>query len=165
VEAALGYEAMGDGLVFATEPMPAPTELTGPASARLTISSTTSDADLFLVLGVVDPDGEEVVFQGALDPHAPVAQGWLRASHRALDPERSHPWRPWHPHDRVEPIVPGERYTLDIEIWPTSIVIPDRISADPDCPGQGLRILRFRHHRRRHLDLQEPLHRMWPLRA
>jgi predicted acyl esterase len=123
-EASLSYDAMGDGLAFSTEPMTEPTELTGPCSARLTISSSTADADLFLVIGVVDPDGEEVVFQGALDPHAPVAQGWLRASHRATDPERSHPWRPWHPHERVAPLVPGERYTLDIEIWPTSIVIP-----------------------------------------
>ena len=123
-EASIGYEATGDGLVFTTEPMPSPTELTGPSAARLTISSSTEDADLFLVIGVIDPDGQEVVFQGALDPHAPVAQGWLRASHRATDPERSRPWRPWHPHDRIEPLDPGERYTLDIEIWPTSIVIP-----------------------------------------
>jgi hypothetical protein len=120
----LSFEATGDGVVFTTPAMTEPLEVTGPSSLRLSISSSTSDADIFVVLGVVDPDGEEVVFQGALDPHAPVAQGWLRASHRALDEERSLPWRPWHPHDRVEPLTPGEVYQLDIEIWPTSIVIP-----------------------------------------
>ena len=61
---------------------------------------------------------------GALDPNTPVAQGWLRASHRALDPARSLPYRPYHSHDRVEPLVPGETYELEVEIWPTSIVIP-----------------------------------------
>ena len=53
------------------------------------VSSSTSDADLFLVFRVFDPAGKEVLFQGALDPHTPVAQGWLRASHRKLDPKLS----------------------------------------------------------------------------
>ena len=30
-------------------------------------------------------DLKEIVFQGAIDPHTPIAQGWLRASHRKLD--------------------------------------------------------------------------------
>ena len=34
---------------------------------------------------VFAPDFREVTFQGALDPNTPVAQGWLRASHRKLD--------------------------------------------------------------------------------
>src|SRR5581483_7221754 len=65
------------------------TELTGPAAAKLYASSSTEDADLFLILRVFEPDGGEVTFQGALDPHTPIAHGWLRASHRALDPELS----------------------------------------------------------------------------
>ena len=58
----------------------------GRSAAKLYVSSTTADADLFLIFRVFDPDGEEVTFQGALDPHTPVAHGWLRASHRKLDP-------------------------------------------------------------------------------
>jgi len=68
--------------------------------------------------------GAEVVFQGALDPHTPVGQGWLRASHRKLDPVLSMPWRPYHAHDERQPLVPGEVVELDIEIIPTSIVVP-----------------------------------------
>ena len=71
-----------------------------------------------------DPDGNEVTFQGALDPHTPVAHGWLRASHRKLDPELTLPFRPFHTHDEVQPLTPGEVYELDVEIWPTSIVVP-----------------------------------------
>jgi predicted acyl esterase len=73
---------------------------------------------------VYDPNGDEVTFQGAIDPHTPMAHGWLRASHRRLDPELSEPYRPYHTHHREEPLTPGEVYELDIEIWPTSTVIP-----------------------------------------
>lgn len=120
----LSFEARGAGLVFATEPFEDVTEITGPSSLEVTVSSSTTDADIFLIVGVVDPNGDEVVFQGALDPHSPVAQGWLRASHRRLDPGRSRPWRPWHTHQEAEALVPGEAYPLSVEIWPTSIVIP-----------------------------------------
>ena len=88
------------------------------------MSSSTSDADLFLVVRVFSPDLKEVVFQGAIDPHTPVAQGWLRASHRKLDTKLSLPYRPYHTHDKKQPLKPGEVVELDIEIWPTSIVVP-----------------------------------------
>jgi len=66
-----------------------------------------------------------VVFQGAIDPHTPVGQGWLRASHRKLDRTLSTPWRPYHSHDEKQPLAPGEIVELDVEIWPTSIVVPE----------------------------------------
>jgi hypothetical protein len=122
--AELGFDAMGDGVTLLTEPLAAETEITGPVAARLFVSSSTEDADLFLVLRVFSPDLKEVSFQGAIDPHAPVGQGWLRASHRKLDPEVSRPWRPYHSHDEKHPLRPGEVVALDIEIWPTSLVVP-----------------------------------------
>jgi hypothetical protein len=118
------FDALGDGVTFLTQPMPADTEITGPVAARLSISSSTEDADIFLVLRVFAPDMKEVVFQGALDPHAPVGQGWLRASHRKLDGKRTLAYRPYHSHDEKEPLKPGTVYQLDIEIIPTSIVAP-----------------------------------------
>jgi hypothetical protein len=118
------YEPTGDGLSFVTAPFATETEVTGPISATLSISSATTDADVFLVLRLLDPDGDEVVFRGAMDAHAPLTQGWLRASHRALDHEASLPYRPVHPHDTAEPLEPGDIQQLEVEIWPTSIVIP-----------------------------------------
>ena len=112
------------GITMVTPPFEIETEITGPVAAKLFVSSSTTDADLFLVLRVFEPDGAEVVLQGAIDPHTPIGQGWLRASHRKLDPERSEPWRPWHTHDELQPLTPGEIVELDIEIWPTSIVVP-----------------------------------------
>src|SRR5687768_9599400 len=118
------YDALGEGITFMGEPLERETEITGPSAAKLFVSSSREDADLFVVLRAFDPDGEEVVFQGAIDPHAPVAQGWLRAAHRQLDPELSEPYRPYHTHDERQPLAPGDVYELDVEIWPTSIVLP-----------------------------------------
>jgi predicted acyl esterase len=123
-DARVAFAALGDGATFLTPPLEKETEITGPIAARLAISSSTRDADLFLVLRVLSPNLKEVVFQGALDPHTPIAQGWLRASHRKLDEKLSEPYRPYHTHDEVQPLKPGEVYPLDIEIWPTSIVVP-----------------------------------------
>jgi predicted acyl esterase len=118
------YEAMGDGLTFLTEPLKEQTEITGPSVLRLNLSSGTSDADVFAVLRVFDPQGKELVFHGALDPNTPIGQGWLRASHRKQDPKLSLPYRPYYPHDELQPLTPGKPVALDVEIWPTCIVVP-----------------------------------------
>jgi uncharacterized protein len=121
---AVSFDALGEGLTLLAAPLDAETELTGPLAAKLFVSSTTTDADLFLTLRAFSPADEEVDFLGALDPHTPLAQGWLRASHRKLHPERSRPERPYHPHDETQPLEPGATYELDVEIWPTCIVLP-----------------------------------------
>jgi predicted acyl esterase len=120
----VSFEAMGEGLTFLSPPLDREMEITGPSSLKLCLSSSTEDADLFIVLRVFTADLKEVVFQGAIDPHTPVGQGWLRASHRRLDKKLSKPWRPYHTHDRKEPLAPGGKVELDIEILPTSIVVP-----------------------------------------
>jgi len=143
----LDYEALGDGLTFTSAPLGEPMEITGPSAAKLFLSSSTRDADVFLVLRVFAPDGQEVVFQGALDPHTPIGQGWLRASHRKLDRKLSTPYRPYHTHDEVQPLTPGEPVEIDVEIWPTSIVVPKgyRIALsvrgkDYEYPGPAARL-------------------------
>jgi uncharacterized protein len=118
------YAGLGEGLTFLTPPLPRDTEITGPVAAKLFVSSATTDADLFLVLRVFAPDLREITFQGALDPHTPIAQGWLRASQRKLDPALTLPYRPYHTHDEPQPLTPGRVYELDVEIWPTCIVAP-----------------------------------------
>ena len=122
--ATLTYDTSSDGVSFSTEPMAEPLEITGPVAAKLFVSSDTTDADLFLVLRVFDPQGKEVVFIGSNDPRTPVGLGWLRASHRKLDTKESKPYRPYHTHDELWPLTPGEPVELDVEIWPTSIVVP-----------------------------------------
>ncbi|HCU88356.1 MAG TPA: peptidase S15 [Gammaproteobacteria bacterium] len=123
VKGTLEYDALREGVTF-TMVTAEDTEITGPLAAKLHVSSSTPDADLFLIFKVFDPDGTEVTYQGALDPHTPIAHGWLRASHRKLDPELSLPFRPFHTHDEKQLLTPDEIYELDIEIWPTCIVVP-----------------------------------------
>ncbi len=118
------FDAMGEPVTFLTTPLEIETEITGPLAATLYVSSSTGDADLFLTLQAFDPSGREVEFQGTVDPHTPLAQGWLRASHRKLDRELSTPYRPYHTHDQEQPLVPGQVYELEVEIWPTCIVLP-----------------------------------------
>jgi putative CocE/NonD family hydrolase len=104
---ALTYETAGDGLTFRTPPLAKSLEITGPLAAKLWISSETTDADLFVALRVFDPSSKEVTFIGSNDPRVPIGLGWLRASHRKLDPRLSLPHRPWHTHDEDWPLKPG----------------------------------------------------------
>lgn len=122
--ASIAYDSMGEGVTFMSAPLMEEMEITGPSAVKMFLSSETKDADVFLVFQVFDPDGKEVVFYGALDPHTPISQGWLRASHRKLDPKRSQPYRPYHSHDELQPLTPGAAVELDVELWPTCIVIP-----------------------------------------
>ena len=149
-ESEVEFDALSDGLTFTAPPLEKEVEITGPLAAKLFVSSSTVDADLFLVVRVFDQEDREVVFQGALDPNTPVAQGWLRASHRKLDTTLSEEWRPYHTHDEEQPLQPGELNELDIEIWPTCIVVPAgyRISLtvrgkDYEHPGEGARLASF----------------------
>jgi uncharacterized protein len=142
--AELSFDALGEGVTLLTAPLAEETEITGPAVATLHVASTTADADVFVVLRVLDPRGKDVTFVSGLDPAGVVAAGWLRASHRETDPERSQSYRPWHPHERLLPLTPGEAVRLDVEIWPTSVIVPAgyrlglTISGrDHELPGEG----------------------------
>jgi len=120
----VSFLANENGVTFLSDPLEQEMEITGPSALKLGISSSTSDADIFVVFQVFDPAGKEVVFYGALDPHTPIAQGWLRASHRKLDPKRSLPYRPYHSHTTRELLTPGHPVALEVEIWPTCVVVP-----------------------------------------
>lgn len=120
----VSYAAPGPGVEFQSPPFDEETEFTGPLSLVLWVSASMPDMDLFVTVRAYRPDGTEVVFRGATDPAVPIAQGWLRASHRKTDAARSRPGRPHHVHDEIQPLVPGQVYRVEVEIWPTSIVIP-----------------------------------------
>jgi len=98
------------------------TELTGHMKLKLWVETEgADDMDLFVALQKLDANGAEVgmVFY-AFYENGPVALGWLRASHRALDPLRSTPEQPFHPHDVEELLTPGVAVPVEIEIWPSS---------------------------------------------
>jgi putative CocE/NonD family hydrolase len=112
----------GMGVSLETPPLPADLEVTGPLMANLWLSSATEDMDLFLTLRNFDADGNEVLETGQQGTPVPVAKGWLRVSHRELDPELTLPYRPYHAHRRRLYLRPGEIVEVQVEIWPTSMV-------------------------------------------
>ncbi len=124
------YEATGGshghppakGISLVTPPMTEDTEITGPVAAQLYVSSTSEDMDLFLTIRNIDPAGNDVWDTGQQGGQVPVAKGWLRVSHRELDPALSKPYRPYHKHLRRLWLKPGEIVKVDVEIWPTSMV-------------------------------------------
>jgi predicted acyl esterase len=118
------YAALSPGVTFSTAPLPADAEIVGPVKAKLFLSSTTPDTDIFATVCAFDPDGQEMTFIAAPEPKAPVTQGWLRVSQRKLDPQRSTEHLPYYPHDERQPLVPGEIYEVDLEIWPMGLWLP-----------------------------------------
>ncbi len=126
------YPMPEGGVSFETAPVEgADLEITGPAALRLWVSSSTTDTDLFVALRLIGADGIEIPGIGPQGAPGQMAVGFLRASHRELDLERSLPYRPFHAHRRRLPLVPGEPTAIDVEIWPTCIVLK---------PGQRLRL-------------------------
>jgi uncharacterized protein len=124
VEGQVRFDGLDGKANFSTAPFVQETEVTGPLAATLYVSTTAKDADLFLTVRAYDTSGKEHLIVAASELNAPLAQGWLRASHRKLDPVKSQPWQPVHPHDELQFLEPGEIYELQVEIWPMSFVFP-----------------------------------------
>jgi uncharacterized protein len=98
-----------------------PTELVGHMKLRVQMAAETADdMDIFVGVQKFDASGRFVgMAYYAMFDDGPVALGWLRASHRELDPARSTAHRPILAHRRERKLSPGEIVPLDIEIWPS----------------------------------------------
>jgi predicted acyl esterase len=98
------------------------TEVTGHIALRLWVEAEgADDMDLFVALQKFDRDGQEVGFTFyAFYEYGPVALGWQRVSHRALDKVQSTPERPVHLHTYEDLLSPGEIVPVEIELWPSS---------------------------------------------
>jgi uncharacterized protein len=120
--ATVSYDARSGESVCFDLRFDAPCEITGHMRLKLWVSTDRGDdMDLFVAIKKLDAAGEEVCFEGREnDPHGPVSNGWLRLSHRALDPLRSRPFQPVLSHDHVQLIKPGEVVPVQIEILPSS---------------------------------------------
>jgi len=99
-------------ITFLSPPMVENTEVIGPIVLNLYGSTTDTEVLWFVSLLDVDPQGEERL----------LTKGWLRGSQREVDPERSKPWEPFHPHRRREPLTPNQVYEFGIRVIPTGNV-------------------------------------------
>jgi predicted acyl esterase len=111
------------GVSFESSPMPHDTEVTGPLMLNLWVSSTSEDMDIFVSIRNIDPAGHDVCEVGQHGQPVPcVTKGWLRASHRKLDLDKSLPYRPYHAHNERLWLEADQPVECQIEIWPTSMV-------------------------------------------
>lgn len=97
------------------------TDIVGHMKLRLWVSAEDADdLDLHVAVRKFDRHGNEVYFADFQHYEQGVAaSGWLRASHRELDEERSTPWQPWLRHQRLLKLNPGEVVPVEIEILPS----------------------------------------------
>ena len=115
-------------LRYLSEPLAHDTLIAGPAVLNLYAAIDQDDTNWIVVIKDVGPDVSVMtVREGERElpknlPEREVTRGWLKASHRALDPKRSKPWKPWHPLTRAarKPVVPGEITEYSIEIMATA---------------------------------------------
>jgi len=138
---------MPRGVSFETPPLAEDTEITGPIVLNVWVSGTGKDVDLFATLRNIGPDGEDIMEMGQQgEPLQCVTKGWLRASHRKLDPEQSLPYRPYHAHDERWWLTPGEAVECQVEIWPTSMVFKKGHKLRLDIsPADGVGTQHFTH--------------------
>jgi predicted acyl esterase len=116
------------GLRFLSDPLPEDLLVAGPSALHLWAAIDQTDTNWIVILKDVGPDfAVRTAREGERDPGpaAPereLTRGWLKASNRALDPERSTPWKPFHrlTREAAEPVVPGEVVQYAIEILSTA---------------------------------------------
>ena len=115
-------------LRYITDPLPQDVLVAGPAVLTLHAAIDQDDTNWIVVLKDVGPDvsvmtvreGEREIPKNL--PERELTRGWLKASNRAIDANRSLPGRPWHPLTREarKPVVPGEINEYQIEILSTA---------------------------------------------
>ena len=105
-------------LTFTTAPLEADLEIAGPIKLTLYASSTRNDMDFFVKLSEQMPQSAEDRGKTLNPASFWITKGWLRASHRALDPQKSTEMEPYHTHSDPQPIEPGKVYRFDISVEP-----------------------------------------------
>ena len=113
-----GFDPVRRVATFTTAPLEQDLEIGGPIKLLLYASSTCSDTDFIIKLSDQFPQSSDDRGKGLNPGCELVTRGWLRASHRSLDPERSTEMEPYHTHAKPEEIVPGQVYRFDISLEP-----------------------------------------------
>ena len=118
------------GVSFIGEPLREDMVFAGYSKAKLWVSSTSRDMDIFVALRIYDEQGREVNYVGASTmgmptTHFPLAKGWLKVSHRKIDVLRSTEYTVKHTHleEDFAPLQDGQIVPVEIEIIPNTAVL------------------------------------------
>lgn len=157
--AEIKLSAQHPGVSFTSAAFESDTEVAGHLRATVSISSSSNDADVFVLVWVLDQQGS-VVRYGVDKLVVPAAQGLLRASRRRIDLLQSLPERPVHTYreEDVEHLRKLEIVELEIEINPMTARIRQgwklRVDVLPsDCQPD------FGYHPRNFREIDENYHR------
>ena len=109
-----------DQVLYRSAPFTEATAVAGPLVATLWATLAAPDAEFYVRVATEAPDGSLSLLN----------RGYLKASHRAVDQERSSfdgdvMYRPWHPHTNTTTalVMPGEPTRLDVEVWPLETIV------------------------------------------
>ncbi|MFG1605954.1 CocE/NonD family hydrolase [Actinoplanes sp. NPDC049265] len=115
------------GVSFVSEPLAGDVTLAGHGKVGLRVSSTHHDMDIYVSVRVIGENGDEVDFTGFStsgypERPIPLSMGWLKASHRRVDEERSTEYTVKHTHRQADyaPLEPGQPVDVEIELTPTT---------------------------------------------
>ena len=122
----VGFDAQGRPdpsrriLTFASDPLAQDLEIAGPIKLTLYIASTNRDTDFVVKLYDQAPQSQDDRKQDIQPPSRMVSKGWLRASHRAVDPERSAEYALTYTHTDPAPLEPGVVTKIEVAVMPTA---------------------------------------------
>ncbi|MEZ0365304.1 CocE/NonD family hydrolase [Mycobacterium sp. pUA109] len=119
-DGAISFDTRSRGACFGWT-VPDDTELTGPMAVRLFVEMTGHpDVDLFV--GVEKWRGASYIpFEGSYGfGRDRITSGWLRASLRALDEQRSRPFQPVPTFTHPAPLQPGQVVQVDVPLGPSA---------------------------------------------
>ena len=118
-------ECSSHGVSFVSAPLERDTELVGYMKLGMSVSSTSTDMDIYATLRVMDEQGQDVLYHSTHSQESPVTLGFLKVSHRALDPDRSTKYQPVHTHvkEDYQPLTPNEPVPVEVELWPNTALI------------------------------------------
>ena len=116
-----GYKEKDNLVMFVSDPFDEDTEITGEIKLNLWVASSIDDMNLHAALLIVQPTLHPLLHKWYGDREV-VSVGWLSAQNRELDPVLTTDSRPYHLHQRLLPLEPGQPAEMQVEIWPTSMV-------------------------------------------
>jgi uncharacterized protein len=103
-------------LTFTGEPLAADMEIAGHGKFVVHARTSRNDMDFLVKVSEQFPQAPEERSKGIQPRYAIVTKGWLRASHRELDPARSSEEIPHYKHERPLAVEPGKVYRLEIPL-------------------------------------------------
>lgn len=118
------------GISFISEPVNEDMVFAGYGKAKLWVSSTSEDMDIYVSVRILDEEGREVDYAGPITmgmnvPNYPLAKGWLKVSHRKIDVARTTHYTVKHTHMEADyvPLEANEVVPVEIEIIPNTALI------------------------------------------